>query len=137
MYKRTWSTERANISIDSTGSLVYDINGKTIFFHVVSVNYSGGQFSTTQMFSEESHAQASGEWLGRWRKMGAPKPHTCTTDRSRALFNAVTQVFTRFKYIDQIHDAYADSLMNEETPQDDIFLRIDTPHFMNNYKKFT
>lgn len=80
------------------------------------------------MFSEESHSQVIAKWLGPWRKMGAPKPHTYITDRSRALLNATTQVCTRFKYV----ESYADAFMNDEEPQNQIFIRLDNIHTMNN-----
>lgn len=98
---------------------------------MASINYSGGQFSLTQMLSEESHSQALIEWLTRWRIMGAPKPNKCTSDWARSILNGVTRTYTRYQYIEQ----YADALKNEIEPED-TFIQIDVGHTMKTTRIF-
>lgn len=103
MYTKICTKEKAHIRILKTASIVPRINSKTImFFHIASI---GGQFTIMHIFSEEFHFQASIEWLACWRYSGAIEPSTCTTNRSRALQNAIVKVFTHFKYIEQCADA--------------------------------
>ena len=83
------------------------------------------------MLSEESHTSAILNWLIKWLYLGAPVPHMCVTDWSRALLNAVTRAFTNFKSIDD----YADSLHGEDAPAH-IYIRLDVAHTFKKHSSY-
>lgn len=129
--------KKVRVAIDSTGSLVQKVRiegtvqSKHIFMHAMAVQDSpGGQFLCTQMLSEKSNTLTYLLWLLAFHQDGAPLPHECVMDFSRALLNAAVIAYSGYKKVKD----YADALRKTELQR--TFIKIDIAHFIKKYSTY-
>lgn len=131
---------RVTMTVDATGSFFRTLKlpdgsllTKRMFLYVAMVTSSTIKSTAICQLITDNHTTDSIlSWLKRWHNEVRTAPHEIVTDDSSALIAANVQAFTTFQTVrDYLRQSFL-VLMSKSNDMPEVFLRLDTSHFVKN-----